>query len=36
MFRLQFGNKPMTKDEIASLMSRLQSEKIVNLAVAAQ
>ena len=36
MFRLQFGNKPMTKDEIASLMSRLQSEKIVNLAVAAE
>jgi anti-sigma factor RsiW len=36
MFRLQFGNKPMTKDEIVSLMSRLQSEKIVNLAVAAQ
>jgi hypothetical protein len=36
MFRLQFGNKPLTKDEIASLMSRLQSEKIVNLAVAAQ
>jgi hypothetical protein len=34
MFRLQFGNKPMTKDEIAGLMSRLQSEKIVNLAVA--
>ncbi len=36
MFRLQFGNKPMTKEEIANLMSRLQSEKIVNLAVAAQ
>lgn len=34
MFRLQFGNKPMTKDELAGLMSRLQSEKIVNLAVA--
>ena len=34
MFRLQFGNKTMTKDEIARLMSRLQSEKIVNLAVA--
>jgi hypothetical protein len=34
MFRLQFGDKPMTKDEIAGLMSRLQSEKIVNLAVA--
>jgi hypothetical protein len=35
MFRLQFGNKAMTKDEVAALMSRLQSEKIVNLAVAA-
>ena len=34
MFRLQFGNRPMTKDEIASLMSRLQKEKIVSLAVA--
>jgi hypothetical protein len=34
MFRLQFGNKAMGKDEIASLMSRLQSEKIVSLAVA--
>jgi hypothetical protein len=34
LFRLQFGNKPMTKDEIAGLMSKLQSEKIVNLAVA--
>jgi hypothetical protein len=34
MFRLQFGNKAMTKDEIAGLMSKLQNEKIVNLAVA--
>jgi hypothetical protein len=34
LFRLQFGNKAMTKDEIAGLMSKLQSEKIVNLAVA--
>jgi hypothetical protein len=34
MFRLQFGNKTMTKDEIAGLMRRLQSEKIVSLAVA--
>jgi hypothetical protein len=34
MFRLQFGNKAMTKDEIAALMNKLQSEKIVNLAVA--
>jgi anti-sigma factor RsiW len=34
LFRLQFGNKPMTKDETAGLMSRLQNEKIVSLAVA--
>jgi hypothetical protein len=34
MFRLQFGNKAMTKDEIAALMRKLQNEKIVNLAVA--
>jgi len=34
MFRLQFGNKTMTKDEVAHLMSRLQGEKIVSLAVA--
>jgi len=35
LFRLQFGNRAMTKDEAASLLSRLQSEKIVSLAVAA-
>jgi len=34
MFRLQFGDKAMSKDEIASLMSQLQNEKIVSLAVA--
>jgi hypothetical protein len=34
MFRLQFGNKAMSKDEIAGLMSKLQNEKIVSLAVA--
>jgi anti-sigma factor RsiW len=33
LFRLQFGNKAMTKDEVAGLMSKLQSEKIVSLAV---
>jgi anti-sigma factor RsiW len=33
LFRLQFGDKPMTKDEAAGLMNRLQSEKIVSLAV---
>ncbi len=35
MFRLQFGNRSMSKDEVAGLMRKLQSEKIVNLAVAA-
>jgi hypothetical protein len=34
MFRLQFGNKAMTKDEVAALMGKLQQEKIVSLAVA--
>ena len=34
MFRLQFGNRALGKDEVAGLMSRLQGEKIVNLAVA--
>jgi anti-sigma factor RsiW len=34
MFRLQFGNKAMTKDEVAGLMNKLQGEKIVSLAVA--
>jgi anti-sigma factor RsiW len=34
MFRLQFGNKAMSKDEFAGLMSKLQGEKIVSLAVA--
>lgn len=33
LFRLQFGNKGMTKEEVASLLGRLQSEKIVSLAV---
>jgi hypothetical protein len=35
LFRLQFGNKAMPKDEVASLMTKLQGEKIVSLAVAA-
>ena len=35
MFRLQFGGKAMAKDQIAGLMSRLQGEKIISLAVAA-
>jgi anti-sigma factor RsiW len=33
LFRLQFGTKSMTRDEVANLMNRLQSEKIVSLAV---
>jgi hypothetical protein len=33
MFRLQFGDKAMTKDEVAGLMKKLQGEKIVSLAV---
>jgi hypothetical protein len=36
MFRLQFGDRPMSKDEAAGLISKLQGEKIVSLAVAAQ
>ncbi len=34
MFRLQFGNKAMSKDEVAELMRKLQGEKIISLAVA--
>lgn len=34
MFRLQFGNRAMSKDEAAGLIARLQREKIVSLAVA--
>jgi len=34
-FRLQFSGPPMTKDDLASLIGKLQHEKIVNLAVAA-
>jgi hypothetical protein len=33
MFRVQLGNRALGKDEVASLMSKLQGEKIVNLAV---
>jgi len=36
MFRVQFGDKPMSKQEIAGLMTRLQNEKIINLAAPAQ
>jgi anti-sigma factor RsiW len=34
MFSLQFGNKAMAKDQIAGLMSKLQSEKMISFAVA--
>jgi hypothetical protein len=36
MFRLRFGDKPMSKQEIGGLMTRLQNEKIINLAAPAQ
>jgi len=36
MFRLQFGDKPMSKQEAAVLIARLQNEKIINLAAPAQ
>jgi hypothetical protein len=36
MFRLQFGDKPMSRQELAGLMTRLQNEKIINLAAPAQ
>lgn len=35
MFRLQLGNKAMSKDEVAGLLNKLSQEKIVSLAVAA-
>jgi hypothetical protein len=35
MFRLQFGDKPMSRPEVAGLMTRLQNEKIVQLAAPA-
>jgi anti-sigma factor RsiW len=34
MFRLRFANATMSKEEFANLLSRLQNEKIVSLAVA--
>jgi hypothetical protein len=36
MFRLQFGDKAMSKDETAGLINKLQGEKIVSFAEAAQ
>ena len=36
LFRLQFGDRAMSKEDSAALIRKLQDEKIVNLAVAAQ
>jgi hypothetical protein len=36
MFRIQFGDKPMSRQEIAGLMTRLQNEKIIDLAAPTQ
>jgi hypothetical protein len=36
MFRIQFGDKPMSRQEFAGLMTRLQNEKIIDLAAPAQ
>jgi hypothetical protein len=36
MFRLQFGDQAMSKDDLNGLISKLSSEKIVSLAVPAQ
>jgi hypothetical protein len=36
LFRLQFGDKAMSRDEVAGLISKLQGEKIVDLAASAQ
>ena len=36
LFRLQFGDKPMSRQDIAGLMARLQNEKIISLAAPAQ
>jgi anti-sigma factor RsiW len=35
LFRLQFGGKSMSKDEVAGLMSKLRGEKIISLAESA-
>jgi anti-sigma-K factor RskA len=35
LFRLQFGSKSMSKDEVSGLMSKLRGEKIVSLAESA-
>ena len=35
MFRIQFGDKALSKQDAAQLMTRLQAEKIVSLVVSA-
>ena len=35
LFRLQFGSRSMSRDEVAGLMSKLRGEKIVSLAESA-
>jgi hypothetical protein len=36
MFRIQFGDKPMTKDEVTNLMKKVEQEKIVSFVAPAQ
>jgi anti-sigma factor RsiW len=36
MFRIQFGDKPMSRQETAGLMTRLQNEKIIDLTAPVQ
>lgn len=36
MFEVQFGDRPMSRQEMAALMTRLQHESLVNLAAPAQ
>ena len=36
MFRIKFGQKALSKEDATQLLTRLQNEKIVNLAVAAE
>jgi hypothetical protein len=36
LFRVEFGETSMSKEQVASLMGKLQRERIVNLAVEAR
>jgi hypothetical protein len=36
MFRVQFGGKPMSRQDLAGLLTRLQNEKLIQLAAPAQ